>query len=158
MKKSMKKRKPYDEKSDVEKINANWKKIRGLLDREEWSSAIVRAATATEIAANLVVREEFVDDRGLKSDLVDHLLKWANGIQGKFDKLILPATKGRKHHETFRALKKRIEDINLQRNSIVHSGNFKNKNQALKAVSEADAIICALLKPYRDGFQLRKLT
>ena len=88
-----KKRKPYSERTDLEKITSNWKKISGLIGREEWSSAIVRAATAAEIATNLVVREELEVKRGLETDFVDHLLEWANGIQGKYQKLILPVTK-----------------------------------------------------------------
>ena len=50
-----KEKKPYSERTDLEKIESNWTKTRGLLKREEWSLAIVRAATAVEIAANLVV-------------------------------------------------------------------------------------------------------
>src|SRR3989338_5409824 len=98
MSRSKKKSKPYKERSDIERIRSNWKKTIGLLKRKEWSSAVVRAATATEIAANLVVREEFIRRRGLNSDLVDHFLMWANGIQGKFDKLLLPVTRGQEHY------------------------------------------------------------
>src|SRR2546425_613703 len=144
MAKSNKKRKPYDKQSDIEKIRSNWKKIRGLLEREEWSSAIVRAATATEIAANLVVREELIDNSGLESDFADHLLKWSNGIQGKFDKLIIPITKGKSYNQDFKRLEKRAADINLERNSIVHSGQFKNRSTAIRVVTEAREIILAL--------------
>ena len=75
------------------------------MDREVWSSAVVGAATATEIAANLVVREELIESRKLEEEFVDHLLKWANGLQGKFDKLILPITKGESYHGDFKKLK-----------------------------------------------------
>ena len=152
------KQKPYDKRTDVEKIQANWTKIKGLLERKEWSSAIVRAATATEIAANLVVREEFIDGRGLEPTLVDHFLRWANGVQGKFDKLILPATKGKDQGASFHKLKKRVEDLNAERNSIVHSGSFKNSKAAKKVVVEAKAIILELLEPYYEGFELKELS
>lgn len=151
---SKKKKKPYDERSDVEKIESNWKKICGLWEREEWSSAVVRAATATEIAANLVVREEFIDTRGLDADLVDHFLRWANGIQGKFDKLIIPAIKGKDHEKAFKSLKKRVGDINGERNAIVHSGKFINKKDAKKIIAEAKEIITSMLEPYYDNFEL----
>ena len=151
---SKKKKKPYDERSDVEKIESNWKKICGLLEREEWSSAIVRAATATEIAANLVVREEFIEIRELDAHLVDHFLRWANGIQGKFDKLIVPAIKGKDHERAFKALKKRVGDINSERNAVVHSGKFANEKNAKKIVAEAKEIITSMLEPYNVNFEL----
>ncbi len=150
-------RKPYVERTDIEKIYSNWNKISGLLDREEWSSAIVRAATATEIAANLVVREEFIDARKLNPELVDHFLKWANGLQGKFDKLIIPALRGKDHEQSFRGLKRRVEDINLKRNSIVHSGSFSNRTEANRVVREAKAIIVELLDPYYENFELTEI-
>lgn len=149
------KSKEYAELSDLEKIQKNWNKIRGLMQRDEWSSAIVRAATATEIAANLVIREELIEGRGLPNDLVDHLLRWANGIQGKFDKLILPVTKGTSTHAQLKKLKARVEDINLERNSVVHSGSFKTKSQAMKVISESRAIIKELVDIYYEGFDLK---
>ena len=94
MVKKSNKRKPYSYRTDIEKIESNWTKTRGLYDRKEWSGAIVRAATAVEIAANLVIREELQVARSLEKDFVDNLLLWANGIKGKFDKLILPISKG----------------------------------------------------------------
>jgi len=125
------------------------------MQREEWSSAIVRAATATEIAANLVIREELLEGRRLPLALGDHLLRWANGIQGKFDKLILPVTKGGPAHAELKKLKARVEDINLERNSVVHSGVFKTKTQAKKVISESRAIIKELVDLYYDGFDLK---
>jgi hypothetical protein len=52
VRKGMGKKKPYSERTDLEKIKSQWKKTTGFLERGEWSSAIVRAATAAEIAAN----------------------------------------------------------------------------------------------------------
>lgn len=157
MAKIKKTRKPYDERDDIEKIRSNWNKIKGLIGREEWSSAIVRAATATEIAANLVVREELIDARQLDAKLVDHFLRWANGIQGKFDKLILPTVRGKDQEKSFKSLRKRIENINLIRNSIVHSGRFANKDNATKIASEAQAVIEELMEPYYDNFKLKDI-
>ena len=53
------KKKPYDERSDLEKILSQWKKLSGLVKRKEWSAAVVRAATAAEIATNFAIRKEF---------------------------------------------------------------------------------------------------
>lgn len=154
---SSKKKKPYKERNDIEKIQSNWKKIAGLLSREEWSGSIIRATTATEIAANLVIREELINYRKLEPALVNHFLYWANGIQGKFDKLILPTIKEKDHEKEFKKLKKRIEDINKVRNEIVHSGNFSKKITAERIVAEARHIILSLVKPYYDDFELPEL-
>ena len=132
-----KQRKPYSEKSDIEKIESNWKKVSGLFDREEWSSAIVRAATASEIATNLAVREELQVKRSLESEFVDSLLKWANGIQGKFDRLLLPVTKGTTIHNKFKKIKGGVTEINNERNAVVHSGQFKKKTTAEKVCLDA---------------------
>ena len=146
----------YSDRTDLEKIFSNWNKIRGLLKRGEWSSAIVRAATATEIAANLVIREELVDGYGLPKPLVDHFLLWANGIRGKFEKLILPVTNGKTHNAELIKLKKRVDDINKERNSIVHTGAFKSEAKAHQIVNEARSVILALVAIYYDGFELDK--
>ena len=135
-----KKRKAYSERSDIEKIQSNWKKISGLLKRKEWSGAIVRAATAAEIAANLVVREELEVRRGLEKDFVDHLLIWANGVQGKYQKLVLPTTKNEVFHNEFKRLQKNITEVNKERNKVVHQGQFKKKETALRVVSESSVM------------------
>ena len=157
MAKSKRSRIPYSERSDIQKIQSNWKKIRGLVNREEWSSAVVRAATATEIAANFVVREELVESRKLEKEFVDHLLKWANGLQGKFDKLILPITKGEDYHKDFKKLKVRATEINKGRNLVVHSGRFKTKPTARRIIGEARDVILGLIEPYYEGFDLEEL-
>ena len=157
MAKSKRSRTRYSERSDIEKIESNWNKIGGLVDREEWSSAVVRAATATEIAANLVVREELIESRKIEKEFVDHLLKWANGLQGKFDKLILPITKGESYHGDFKKLKARATEINNERNLVVHTGSFKKKSTAKKIVGEAREVILGLTEPYYEGFDLEEL-
>ena len=83
-------RKPYSERTDIERLESSWKKLQGLLDRDEWSAAITRAATAAEIAANIAVRHELQEKRQLEPEFVDHLLRWANGLAGKLDKLLRP--------------------------------------------------------------------
>ncbi len=49
-------KKDYDKRSEVEKIESQWTKLSGLHTGEEWSAAVVRAATAAELAANLGLR------------------------------------------------------------------------------------------------------
>ena len=75
--------KPYEHRTDLEKVQSQWHKLSGLHTREEWSAAIVGAATAAEIAANFAVRQEFAARSKFDSDFVDGLLVWANGLAGK---------------------------------------------------------------------------
>ncbi len=89
-------KKPYDERTDKEKIRSNWTKTCGLYLRGEHSMAVIRAATAVELAANLVVREELENNQKLPKEFVDSLMKWANGLVGKLNRLIIPITKGTK--------------------------------------------------------------
>lgn len=82
--------KPYEQRTDLEKVQSQWHKLSGLHTREEWSAAIVRSATAAEIAANFAVRAEFAERSQFDSAFVDNLLHWANGIAGKLDRLLIP--------------------------------------------------------------------
>lgn len=149
-----KKCKPYSERSDKEKIKSNWNKTRGLYKRKEWSGAILRAAIATEIAANLVIREELQVNRKLEKDFVDNLLIWANGIQGKLDRLILPILKGSNKYEIFKATGTKIKDINKERNLIAHSGQFNKKSTAKNIISLSKEVIDTLVQQYSCNFTL----
>src|SRR5277367_6148959 len=102
----------YEQRSDVEKIQSQWHKLTGLHSREEWSAAIVRAATAAEIAANFAVRQEFKSRSIFKGDFVNSLLRWANGLDGKINRLLLPLSEGSKRHKIFVGLKKDAEEVN----------------------------------------------
>ena len=70
---------PYQEHTDLKKIQKQWHKLTGLHSREEWSAAIVRAATAAELAANFAIRAEFTARSEFDADFVNSLLRWANG-------------------------------------------------------------------------------
>jgi hypothetical protein len=67
-------KKPCDERPDLEKCQSQWWELTGLHDREESSAAIVRAATAAEIACNFAIRTEFAKQGNLRADVVDKLL------------------------------------------------------------------------------------
>ena len=153
----MGKKKPYSERSDLEKLKAQWKKTSGFLERKEWSSAVVRAATAAEIAANHYIREELRKKRGLEEGFVDHLLKWSNGIDGKFRNLIVPLSKENGNSKHINALKKKVEEINGVRNSIVHQGQFKKESTAKHIATEAREVILGLVKEHKSNFSLPKV-
>jgi hypothetical protein len=147
----------YSQRTDIEKILSNWKKVKGLYDRQEWSTVILRTVTAVELSANYAIRQELELNKNIDSDFVDHLLRWANGIQGKFDRLLLPIFKGTEFEKDLKKLKKIVQDINKERNSIAHSGLFKKKSTAEKVIRESKIVINTLVKKYDSQFELNLL-
>lgn len=150
----MEKSNPYSERSDLEKIQSQWNKISGLHSRDEYSSAVVRAATAAEIAANFAVRREFADNTSFDAKVVDSFLRWANGISGKFEKLLLPINSGSEREKKLKELKGRVDKLNSERNAIVHRGEFRNEDESLNTIEDSRYIIEELLSLYGEEFKL----
>ena len=100
---------PYTKRSDIEKIKSNWGKASLLFERK-YAPAIIKAVTATELAANFVIRQELEVRMKVEVRFVNHLLRWANGMQGKLDELILPICKGTDKSEVFVSLKDKITE------------------------------------------------
>lgn len=138
-------KKPYSERSRLEQIDSNWKKTTGLFRRSEYSTVAIRAATTVELAANLVIEKEFIEKRGLPVSFVESLMKWANGFLGKLDRLIVPIYEGTIHETQLKEVRKRSKDINDERNNVVHRGQFKKRQTALRLVQEAEFIVNALI-------------
>lgn len=150
------KRKPYSERTDIERLESSWRKLQGLMDRKEWSAAITRAATAAEIAANIAVRHELQEQRQLESSFVDHLLKWANGLAGKLEKLLRPLHTTKDRQNIFKSLKKKAQKINDQRNLVIHSGNFMNQKEAEDIVAIAKEFIEEMVGEYHKDYKLEQ--
>lgn len=147
-------KKPYRKRTDLEKIRTQWHKLTGLHSKEEWSAAVVRAATAAELAANFAIRQELAP-KGLSTEFVDNLLRWANGIEGKFNRLLLPlAQSSNKKATRFRELKTIAESINTERNAIVHSGQFRSQEDATAIIDKAKKLIERLVQEYDEDFAL----
>lgn len=153
----MTKKIPYKQRNDIEKIKSNWTKTNGLLKREEWSMSIIRAVTTVELAANYAIKKELSENRNLELDFVNHLLIWANGIFGKFDKLLLPIFKNNSFQSDLKKLKKQISEINKDRNSVVHSGQYKTETTAIKIIDECKTIIETIIQHYDVDFELKAL-
>lgn len=147
-------RKPYEDRSDLEKIQSQWNKLSGLHSREEWSAAIVRAATAAEIAANFAIRMEFEAKSQLSSGFVDSMLRWANGIAGKVDRLLINLTEGEKNHKSIKKLQSVSEQINKKRNAIAHQGEFCNEDEAKVVIQQSREFIEILVRLYEPSFAL----
>lgn len=148
--------KAYQEPTDVEKLQKQWHKLSGLHSREEWSAAIVRAATAAELAANHAIRAEFAARSQLDGAFVDTLLKWANGLSGKLRNLLVPlvATDPAKRG-AMAALQTLADRVNAKRNAIAHQGEFCNEQEATEAVANARTFITGLVTLYEPQFKLR---
>jgi hypothetical protein len=148
-------RKRYDERSDTQKVQSQWHKLTGLHSRSEWSAAIVRAATAAEIAANVAVRREFQAQSKLKHEFVNSVLRWANGLDGKINRLLIPLSEGSKKHKIFTRLKKDAENINRKRNAIVHQGEFCNLSESQEIIEKARNFVETVVNIYEPGFKLK---
>lgn len=83
------------------------------------------------------------------------MLRWANGIEGKLNRLLIPLHAGRQHGATISGLKKKAETFNKQRNDIVHSGNFMNKREAEAFIANAKEFVETLVKLYQPTFKLK---
>lgn len=103
----------YNIRSDAMKIRSQWKKLTGLHKRNEPSAAIVRAATAAELAVNLTIRAEFKAQSELSPQSIDAMMKKANGLWGKMGGLLLPLVIDRPNETAIKKLSKASEQINL---------------------------------------------
>ena len=131
------KRVPYDKLSDDEKVLKNWNKARGLYDRGEWSVAILRCGTCLELATNLAIRQELVEDRKLPLPFVDKLLRNANGIHNKYQNIYLPIMDEYQEVESLKTLWfQAISKIIQERNAIAHKGEFRSKSKATEVMEK----------------------
>lgn len=143
--------------SDMVLLQKQWRKLSGLHGRGEWSAAITRAATAAELSANIAIRFEFESRSTFDRAFVDSLLKSANGLAGKVDRLLIPLVE----NNTVRAkvVKKLVsisKTINSKRNAVVHQGEFCNEVEADEIISAAREFISVLLCIYYPDFALRE--
>ena len=147
-------KKPYKERTDLERIQSQWGKFRALHTRGEWSAAILRAATGAELAANYAIRKEFSEVSELDGEFVDSLLLWANGIAGKINRLLTPLCKGERK-KRIQSLAKLAARINTKRNAIIHQGEFCNKDEAYSILKDTKEFIQSLIAIYEPDFALK---
>jgi hypothetical protein len=146
---------PYDDRSDLEKIRSQWNKIKGLHSEQQSSAAIVRCATAAEIAANLAIRSEFSSRSTFDPSVVNKFLEWANGLNGKVNRLLLILCfNNDAKDKNFKKLSGLAGDINGMRNAIVHSGNFSKAVTAAALIAKAKDFIETVVGVYEPGYKL----
>nr|WP_255696666.1 hypothetical protein [Sandaracinobacteroides sayramensis] len=123
--------------------------------RDEPSAAIVRCATAAEIAANYSIRTEWARQTEFDAAIVDQFLRWANGLQLKVSRLFVPIYFARpEKSKTGKALIKSADRINSVRNAVVHQGAFSNAEEAEAAISEAKTFINLIVGLSIPGFDI----
>jgi hypothetical protein len=149
-------KKTYSKRTDTEKLESNWTKTLGLFERAEYSMAIIRAGTCAEIAANILIRSELVQKRGLDPLFVDSLLRWANGLQGKFSRIILPLFAGSARHATLKKHIKEIGAVNDARNELAHGGHFASKKKAESLLRVAHSVCNSLISHDTSSPKLRQ--
>jgi hypothetical protein len=145
--------KEYEDRTDVEKIHTQWHKITGLHNREEWSAAGVRAATAAEIAANLAIRAEYDKYSDFSALYVNSLLRFANGLDGKVKRLLLPIF-NKTEQAKFAGIPTLAEAINTRRNKLVHQGDFMDEDDSAELIELARQFIEKLVVIYHPNFTL----
>lgn len=149
-------KKPYDERSDLEKLQSQWNKLSGLLIRNEPSAAIVRCSTAAEIAANYAIRHEFQQQSQFDAEVVDGFLFWANGLRGKVEKLFVPIYFAQpKKSKIAKRLMNSAGMINKVRNEVVHQGRFSNSDEARAIIAEAKSFIDTIVGLSEPQFDIQ---
>lgn len=137
------------------KLQSQWTKLAGFHRRDEPSAAIVRCATAAEIAANYAVRTEWAHKTQFDAAIVDQFLRWANGLPLKVERLFVPIYFARpKTSPVAKALIKSAEKINAVRNAVVHQGSFSNAQEAEAVIAEAKAFINMIVGLSTEGFDI----
>jgi hypothetical protein len=141
--------------SDLKKINRQWRKLSGLHSRAEWSAAVVRAATAAEIATNFAIREEFKKrDSQLSDTIVEEFLKDSNGLRGKLQRFLLTLLEKHKDYEESKIITDRAYKISAKRNKIVHSGDFEDEGPATELIEDCRAFVHGIVRFYQPSFDL----
>ena len=137
-------RPPYAKRSDLKKIEANWRKTRGLFKRGENSMAVVRAAISLELTANLAIRALY-EPLHAPGDIDAMLLK-CNGMRRKFDDHLVKKSKGLPCEAEFKALSEMAAEVNTKRNNICHMGIFVGRSDARRLIGIAHDVIAKILR------------
>lgn len=146
----------YESRNELEKIQSQWIKLSGLHNREEWSAAVVRAATAAELAATFAIRREFELRSQFDKDFVDSLMIWANGLANKMVKLLIPMIADKEKREKVKNLQTVAKRINNKRNDIVHKGIFSTRKSSAETVKDCKKFVEGIVRIYDVDFELHE--
>jgi hypothetical protein len=153
--KTEKRKKPYSQLSDDEKVVRNWRKTLRLYDRREYSVAVLRCATCLELAVNFAIRQELVTEVHLPLQFVDKLLKNANGIHVKYQNLYLPIMAQYEEQDALKRLwNEHITKISEERNKVAHQGEFRTRKAAQKVMESTYSALEEIMSLYDFGGDL----
>jgi hypothetical protein len=142
---------PYVDRTDEEKLQTQWIKANGLLQRRDWSAATVRIATAMEMSANITLSEVFVRAGRSRRNLKE-ALKWS--LNGKLSEIEHHV--GEHHRSRIQAVTPRVLATYRKRNRIVHQGEFCDPQETAEHTSTAMSLIQILMPIYRPTFTLSR--
>jgi len=149
-------KRPYRDRDDLEKLESQWNKLSGLHLRDEPSAAIVRCASAAEVAANYAIRQEWADKTKFDAATVNKFLRWANGLQGKIDRLFVPIYfSNANKSDTAKIIISSAKKIQKVRNEIVHEGRFSNAPEAREVIAAAKTFIDTIVGLSKPGFDIQ---
>lgn len=88
--------------------------------------------------------------------MVDSLLVWANGLEGKMSRLVLPLLKGqpKRHQASKKLYGAAIKEVSRKRNEIVHGGHFCSKKEAIPLIATCKIFVEDMVRPYHEDFKL----
>lgn len=118
--------------------------------------AIIRAATTVELATNIAVRAELIEKRKLEPAFVGSLMRWANGLGGKFHQILQPLFAITKEPKTFREIETEARKVNKARNEIAHTGSFASKKHAKEVLDFAHSVCSEITSHYPASAKLAK--
>jgi hypothetical protein len=81
-------------------------------------------------------------------------LKWANGLDGKLNKLLIPMLKGDDKQVSIKKLGKLAKKINEKRNEIVHRGEFSDEKEATELIEKTKVFVLGIVQLYEPDFKL----
>ena len=85
---------------------------------------------------------------------IDSLLLNANGIHGKFHRLVKPAAQVDGQWQELSKIERKIQGINKHRNGVAHSGKFKRNQDATTVLTNALEAIVHLAPTEAAGLEL----
>jgi hypothetical protein len=81
-------------------------------------------------------------------------LRWANGLPGKLDRLLLPLLKGQKKLSKVTALRPLAQRIHDQRTDIVHRGEFCSEAVSTALIDDCQKFVHGIVRMYEPKFRL----
>ena len=131
-------KKPYTERTLTEQMETNLRKTKKLLDRKEYSTAIVRSITTLDLYVTGLIKKSLQEK--LSEKMTKSVLAKYRNLPDKL-KLLMEECYGFSAAKEFpNQYNQLLKDIET-RTKIVHKGRFSNKSTADKAVKNVEKLI-----------------